>query len=89
MTEDEAKTKWCPFVRMAVGTVAEDGESNVPLVGATPNRFVDRNSGRWSYPKGAACIGSACMAWRDAPLNRQPNVGRAGYCGLSGRPLNR
>lgn len=48
MTEDEAKTKWCPFVRFADATTE-----------GTFNRYAD---GCW--PVNVNCIGSACMVWR-------------------------
>lgn len=67
MTEDEAKTKWCPFVRHANG-------SN----GAGVNRINwDRT---YDY---ANCIGSACMAWRwDSIKPLQPSRdGHCGLAG--------
>lgn len=83
MTEDEAKTKWCPHVR---GLAAS--------VGAAPNRTLDG-----SRHRSADCIASACMAWRwdtDAwtlafddkgPLTRRKDFDEPqGYCGLAGRP---
>lgn len=94
LTEDEAKTKWCPFVRASIYEAADNdvsGNRAGPL----------RESG--------GCIASACMAWRwgepgfqtefeygeanrrgeraitgsrQVPLDRP----RRGYCGLGGRP---
>jgi hypothetical protein len=49
MTEDEAKTKWCPNVRVNVGTHQTGNR-----LGAMANGVDSR----------LACIGSACMAWR-------------------------
>ena len=49
ITEDEAKTKWCPFARSIVST------------GGGANRGTD-SAGR--PPPNVNCIGSACMAWR-------------------------
>lgn len=51
MTEEEAKTKWCPFTRVVVN--AENYSNG--------NRF--ENGHR--YNEQALCIGSACMAWRE------------------------
>ena len=59
MTEDEAKQKWCPFVRVAV-TRAVDQATGVISLTEVGNR--DMQVG--AIPKHAMCIGSACMAWR-------------------------
>lgn len=53
MTEDEAKTKWCPFSR--VGYPGGDMSS------ASPNRTV---IGTDTLNGANFCIASACMAWR-------------------------
>jgi hypothetical protein len=50
MTEEEAKTKWCPFAR----SQTEDRES-APAVNRTLQGHIDI---------GCHCIGSRCMAWR-------------------------
>lgn len=50
MTEDEAKTKWCPFARYPA--VVADPGANVGY----PNPAVASNAN-------SRCIGSACMAW--------------------------
>ena len=62
MTEDEAKTKWCPFARVVAAShtsrstarnrvveTAEDGDVEGVLIAGLA---------------GAQCVGSACMAWR-------------------------
>ena len=54
MTEDEAKTKWCPFVR--TGLVA----------GMAVNRHVaDAPKAVDGVYDETRCIGSACMMWRE------------------------
>ena len=79
MTEDEAKTKWCPFVRVSIATGGQDTYAvnriakldDKDLVGNTP---------------GTRCIASECMAWRWNPEGHIPNKGKQGYCGLAGKP---
>lgn len=51
MTEDEAKAKWCPFIRM---TADGPGEWHTNRAGG------DSPGDASSY----RCIASACMAWR-------------------------
>lgn len=69
MTEDEAKTKWCPWARTL------DSESDTArvggepmLVGAAVNRVpgdYDKYGNEIVQLSGRhRCIGSACMAWR-------------------------
>jgi hypothetical protein len=62
MTEEEAKTKWCPFARVIALT--ENGREH-----HAGNRVREHNDGGISFrddfnPRSARCIGSACMAWR-------------------------
>lgn len=61
MTEEEAKTKWCPFARFVI-----DAQTVFP----TGNRF-DGQGGTSRTAVEASeqchCIGSACMAWRWLP----------------------
>lgn len=89
MTENNAKTKWCPFVR-------SDNADNAI------NRWTDGDySIAGPYQKAFLCIGSECMAWRatDNEIQATPSgpveFGRArnasdyvsaGYCGLVGKP---
>lgn len=68
MTEDEAKKKWCPFVRH----LGDEGRAsyNVNAIGRRPAT--------------ANCVASACMAWRWAynPDLNAPRY--HGGCGLAG-----
>lgn len=50
-TEEEARERWCPFAR------CERSDTR----GGSFNR--DRDA-IWPLPRGAMCLGSACMAWR-------------------------
>jgi hypothetical protein len=68
VTEDEAKMKWCPFARLVAGSISLDGSSTHQSQPAY-NRVVDQD--KWAFPKGGACIGSACMAWGTLPDQHQ------------------
>lgn len=63
MTEEEAKTKWCPFARVSMRDA--EGRTTRPR-----NRVVELNKqGAVAHEfssnlVGARCIASACMAWR-------------------------
>lgn len=80
MTEDEAKTKWCPFARTVTVT---DGEV-VP--GTSGNRH-HYESDIVSYDHPNNCIASECMAWRwdagENVSNPNPKNTDQGYCGLA------
>lgn len=69
MTEDEAKTKWCPFARTL------DWDTDAPRAGGEPQivaAAVNRRPGDYDRAGNETveisgrhrCIASACMAWR-------------------------
>jgi hypothetical protein len=64
MTEDEAKTKWCPFARMKVASHADEGVPAVNEPQTTFNRIAINSQSAPFIADQARCIGSACMAWR-------------------------
>lgn len=97
MTEDEAKTKWCPFVRMPMKLRDQFHVANRVMIDGIDD--------------GPKCIGSACMAWRwarpywkpleqgESSVNRgmrfydgsgnevpPPSSETDGFCGLAGKP---
>lgn len=84
MTEEEAKTKWCPFARVVAYTAREAGQ-------AAFNRACGPNDGANTRPA-ALCFGSACMAWRTAQVGRvlpgdeHKTYREQGFCGLAGAP---
>lgn len=71
MTEDEARTRWCPFVReLWTGGVEAQWSGN---------RYF--NEDRSQVQENVSCLGSRCMAWR-----WDSQVHRSGFCGLAGKP---
>lgn len=93
MTEEDAKGRWCPFVRLVHGSIGTQSTSHRDGQPAY-NRLVDE--AKYSFPKAGGCLGSACMAWRWVPSNHMrgvPNrdgevefvsVREHGFCGLAG-----
>ncbi len=86
MNEEEAKTKWCPAVRVT----APDMGSEAGLVSV--NRYESSDDGgEWNH---CLCIGSACMAWRWTNKAGTKEDGSPayysgawqGFCGLAGKP---
>lgn len=93
MTEDEAKTKWCPFAR-AVKAEPNGGGVKIEIAAPVHNRFTTE-PGAAIIPAGATCMGSLCAAWRWDPNQavgeynsdydriKKPHM-RRGWCGLAG-----
>lgn len=96
MTEEDAKTRWCPFSRVSC--------SGGPIEG---NHAANRRATGGSISPEYLCIASACMAWRWAlvertsddsgqPVETWPDLmpfhpkgtllTRHGICGLAGKP---
>ena len=74
MTEEEAKTKWCPMVhfRYREALTGEEQEDEEEL------KYIQVKK------KEASCVASACMMWRSLNAPYYPaNVD--GYCGLGGK----
>lgn len=70
MTEDEAKTKWCPMVRY----------SYAGNTGIANNERCNRGEEHGHVN----CIGSACMMWRKSnPHWEKCETIHNGYCGLA------
>lgn len=97
MTEEEAKTKWCPFARTA--PIGEEGGTMSAAVSI--NRWaVDGDDKPNPFGHSNHCIGPACMAWRWAQINVGPATAldgtyhpasyvastTDGHCGLAGKP---
>jgi len=70
MTEEEAKTKWCPHVR-----VADCGAHNAVACNRFASESISQN-----------CIASNCMMWvkrHQAGVDKKGEC--SGYCGLTNR----
>lgn len=97
LTEDQAKTKWCPYAQVI--TQCETADEFAPA----GNRVQVQRGGKtvtFGPVVTAKCLASDCMAWRVAPTGTttgmevgakgeilkpgQPVYG--GFCGLAGRP---
>lgn len=71
ITPEEARQKWCPFVR-----AAGDHSGHAATGVVTANRNSDGDT-----PLSSNCIASDCMSWRWATYAED-----IGYCGASGQP---
>ena len=77
MTEEEAKTKWCPHVRFVV-----DNPSYAVSAG---NKYSD---GAFSVE--SCCMASDCMMWMTQPIRIENSkselirIEEHGYCGIGG-----
>lgn len=86
MTEQEAKTKWCPMVRLMTRIAPCDTDAPDQYM-MTGNRFAGDfydNGFDENLDHAVKCIGSACMMWR---WQDEHAKGPSGSCGLAG-PLN-
>jgi len=86
MTEEEAKSKWCPMVRVSIG------EGMIVVNG--PHKIIKDDMGI-ARKVNTECLGSACMMFRwdvtPSQAAQRNALGNAdafadGYCGLAGKP---
>jgi hypothetical protein len=93
LTEEEAKTKWCPFSQTPTTVIrkaADDYPADIVVGLVSSNRL--NAPGEFSVE--CLCVASRCMAWRQTDNKTWPSAPGeperppepAGYCGLSGRP---
>jgi len=74
MTEDEAKKKWCPMVRLI-----PTNRFHVATSQTSYNRGYNTDDGKELLVAGTTCIGIYCMMW-------QMLSPKEGYCGLGKGP---
>lgn len=72
LTEEEARTKWCPEVRFVIGP-------------NTPTWQGSWWDSRGETGKPPLCIASNCMMWRWFDTS-DPVKASTGYCGKAGKP---
>ena len=82
MTQEEAKTKWCPMVRTGLVAGMAVNHHAGSRLDAPPQGGVHDET---------RCVASACMMWRWDSLPASGSVVHAayepkGYCGLAGAP---
>lgn len=93
MTEDEAKTKWCPQTGVAAQPIGFGGRLEWNRSPRDVSLPVGENSSTAVHSM-SRCIASACMAWRWDDIRPptqglqpdEPHPRPSGYCGLAGRP---
>jgi hypothetical protein len=81
MTEDDAKTKWCPFARVqfvAQGPANRVDPHYLTYAQGPDREYVERQV------ENTKCLGSACSAWRWRVQKAESPETRQGFCGLSG-----
>jgi hypothetical protein len=74
LTEDDAKTKWCPETRVAI------------TAGMAANRTASMSEDGRGYAnifEETRCLGSGCMLWRWQSLTSGPGGQAIGFCSLS------
>lgn len=74
MTEQEAKTKWCPMVRLL--SEGQPGQ----LLSNRPNSAPGGNC------IGSGCMMWRIRRWDSYPDGQCPPEPADGYCGLAGKP---
>ena len=83
MTEDEAKTKWCPYQEIRLNMMASTLGNLIKMYPKDGARIASgANENR-------DCIASGCMMWRKR-IKSYGGLSEAmddeGYCGLAGKP---
>jgi hypothetical protein len=83
VTEDVAKTRWCPFTRVIAGTLDGKGGMDCKPHQAPWNR-IQTGGENFNLPTGTQCVGSLCMAWKWISDGADPST-KHGDCRLMTR----
>jgi len=73
MTEEEAKTKWCPFTRQPWSDNLPDQSAGLTAI----NRLGGKPA------PGSLCLGRACMLWKTDTAQSAVRGQPCGSCGLA------
>ena len=82
MTEEEARTKWCPFTN-SISWIRVNGATTGAI---SVNRALNQDSGEVVVTACMLCIASDCAAWREDKRPLRKKKDGVGYCGLAGKP---
>ena len=63
VTEEEARKKWCPFVRL-MSVAKRDGKRDTAVTAFNRIALTSDAATHDMSPAAARCIASECMAWR-------------------------
>lgn len=80
LTEQQARTKWCPLTRIARDETPSWKEATGPIIVGGVNR--DALGGTNAMNRSTHCIAGSCMDWR----RFDDSIIGVGYCGAFGRP---
>ena len=84
LTVEQAKTKWCPFVRVHVPSgLINRVSSTWKALMAKPGASEGDKQWIADQEQDTHCIGDACMAWRHWGAL---GLSVSGFCGLAGHP---
>lgn len=95
LSETEAKARWCPFARVALGKNYDGENADIPKGVPSCNRIgIEALPKSAIVPNASLCLVTGCMAWRAtdnktypcAPGEPERDPEPAGYCGLAGSP---
>jgi len=89
MTEEEAKTKWCPHSRVVLYDKEREAAKRALSSGHNRAAFTSSHdvSTDCLNPEFCRCIASECMAWRWEFIGSTAGYSNTeGCCGLAGRP---
>ncbi len=71
LTEDDARQRWCPHARVAFyAPHATSDEGPAAVNRDTPDPAAKFDEYRANVHAATRCVGSACLAWRWAPMPR-------------------